>query len=36
MLYDAFSAFIAENQPHDIAAPTQKPGVIGVEEEGGQ
>ncbi len=29
-LHDAFSRFIAHARPHDIAAPTQRPGVIGV------
>jgi len=29
-LYDDFVAFVAANKPHDIDAPTQAPGVIGI------
>jgi len=29
-LYDGFKAFLADNKPDDLAAPTQPPGVIGI------
>ena len=29
-LYDNFAAFIADNKPDDLNAPTQSPGVIGI------
>jgi hypothetical protein len=29
-LYDNFAAFVADNKPHDLDAPTQLPGVIGI------
>ena len=29
-LYNSFGVFVAENKPNDAAAPTQRPGVIGV------
>lgn len=29
-LYDDFAAFVAANKPHDLQAPTQAPGVIGI------
>jgi hypothetical protein len=29
-LYDDFKSFVADNKPHDLDAPTQAPGVIGI------
>jgi hypothetical protein len=29
-LYDDFKSFIAETKPHNLDAPTQAPGVIGI------